>query len=41
MPWFGEGPLTEKDQKFVDLRQSGYKGWIDQDGNAVDGEDDE
>ena len=36
MPWFGEGPLTEKDQKFADLRESGYKGPIDQDGNPVE-----
>ena len=29
-------PETAKDKKFFDLRESGYKGWIDQDGNAVD-----
>lgn len=27
-------PETEKDTRFFDLRESGYKGWIDQDGNA-------
>lgn len=26
-------PETEKDKKFFDLRESGYKGPIDQDGN--------
>lgn len=29
-------PETEKDRKFFDLRESGYTGPIDQDGNAVD-----
>lgn len=28
-------PETAKDKKFFDLRESGYKGQIDQDGNAV------
>jgi hypothetical protein len=28
-------PETEKDARFFDLRESGYRGWIDQDGNAV------
>lgn len=41
MKWFGEGPLAEKDSKFFELRESGYTGWIDQDGNAVDGGDDD
>ena len=26
-------PETEADKKFFDLRESGYTGWIDQDGN--------
>lgn len=38
MKWFGEGPLPEKDAKFFELRESGYTGWIDRDGNAVDDE---
>jgi len=29
-------PETERDKKFFDLREGGYTGWIDQDGNAVD-----
>ena len=29
-------PETAKDKKFFDLRESGYTGWIDQDGNAVE-----
>jgi hypothetical protein len=29
-------PLTEADKRFFALRDSGYKGWIDQDGRAVD-----
>jgi len=36
MPWFGEGPLNENDAKFVDLRESGWKGPVDQDGNKVE-----
>lgn len=28
-------PESAKDKKFFDLRESGYTGWIDQDGNAV------
>ncbi len=28
-------PETEKERKFFDLRESGYKGWIDQDGRAA------
>jgi hypothetical protein len=28
-------PETEKDAKFFDLRESGYTGWIDQDGNKA------
>jgi hypothetical protein len=28
-------PETEADSKFFDLRQSGYKGPIDEDGNKV------
>ncbi|HKS46710.1 MAG TPA: hypothetical protein VJT49_16680 [Amycolatopsis sp.] len=30
--WDGK-PETEKDKRFFDLRESGYKGPIDQDGN--------
>lgn len=29
-------PETKKDKKFFDLRESGYKGPVDQDGNAVE-----
>ncbi len=29
------GPETERDTRFFDLRESGYDGWIDQDGRAV------
>jgi len=36
MPWFGEGPLTEKDSNFVALRESGYTGPVDQGGHAVE-----
>lgn len=32
-------PLTEADRKFLELRDSGYRGPIDQDGNAVDGDE--
>lgn len=32
--WDGE-PETAVDKKFFDLRESGYTGPIDQDGNAV------
>jgi hypothetical protein len=28
-------PETAADTRFFDLRESGYKGWIDQDGHAV------
>jgi hypothetical protein len=31
---FGE-PLDEAGKKFFRLRESGYKGWIDQDGNEA------
>jgi hypothetical protein len=30
-------PETETDKRFHDLRDSGYTGWIDQDGYPVDG----
>jgi hypothetical protein len=36
MHYFGEGPLNEAGQKFTDLRESGYDGPVDQDGNAVE-----
>jgi hypothetical protein len=29
-------PETEKDRKFFDLRESGYTGPVDQDGNKVE-----
>ncbi|MGD9989332.1 hypothetical protein [Pseudonocardia sp.] len=32
--WDGE-PETEKDRKFFDLREFGYKGWIDEDSNKA------
>jgi hypothetical protein len=36
--WDGK-PETDTDRRFFDLRESGYTGWIDQDGYAVsDGE---
>jgi hypothetical protein len=28
-------PETDADRRFFDLRESGYDGWIDQDGHAV------
>lgn len=28
-------PETDADRRFFDLRESGYQGWINQDGNAV------
>jgi hypothetical protein len=28
-------PETDAEQRFSDLRDSGYTGWINQDGNAV------
>lgn len=34
--WDGE-PETERDGRFFNLRESGYRGPIDQDGNAADG----
>lgn len=36
MHWFGEGPVDEASQKLFDLRESGYDGWVDKDGNAVE-----
>jgi hypothetical protein len=30
-------PETDADRRFFDLRESGYTGWIDQDGYATDG----
>lgn len=33
--WDGS-PETERDRRFFDLRESGYRGPIDQDGNAAD-----
>ncbi|HEX5349617.1 MAG TPA: hypothetical protein VFW64_21340 [Pseudonocardiaceae bacterium] len=32
--WDGS-PETPRDSRFFDLRESGYTGWIDQDGYAV------
>jgi len=32
--WDGE-PETERDTRFFDLRESGYTGWINEDGRAV------
>jgi hypothetical protein len=32
---FDKAPETETDRRFFDLRESGYTGPIDQDGNAV------
>lgn len=29
-------PETAADKRFFDARESGYKGWIDQDGHKVD-----
>jgi hypothetical protein len=29
-------PETPADKRFFDLRASGYKGWINQDGHATD-----
>lgn len=29
-------PETKADKKFFDARESGYKGWLDQNGNRVD-----
>lgn len=34
---FDRQPETEADKRFFDLRESGYDGWIDQDGRAADG----
>jgi len=34
---FDGKPETDADRRFFDLRESGYTGWIDQDGHAVDG----
>lgn len=36
MKWFGEGPLTAKDAKFFELRESGYTGPIDHNGQPVE-----
>lgn len=33
--WDGS-PETERDTRFFDLRESGYAGWINQDGNKAD-----
>lgn len=32
-------PETAADKRFFDLRESGYTGWIDQDGNQVEDAD--
>lgn len=34
---FDGQPETDADRRFFDLRDSGYRGWIDQDGHPVDG----
>jgi hypothetical protein len=34
---FDGAPETDADRRFFDLRESGYTGWIDQDGCPVDG----
>lgn len=34
---FDGEPETDADRRFFDLRESGYTGWIDQDGHPVDG----
>lgn len=34
---FDGEPETDADRRFFDLRESGYDGWIDQDGHPVDG----
>jgi hypothetical protein len=34
---FDRAPETESDTRFFDLRESGYDGWIDQDGYATTG----
>lgn len=34
---FDGQPETEADKRFFELRESGYTGWIDQDGYAVSG----
>jgi hypothetical protein len=34
---FDGQPETDPDRRFFDLRESGYTGWIDQDGHPVDG----
>jgi hypothetical protein len=34
---FDGKPETDADRRFFDLRESGYTGWIDQDGYTVDG----
>jgi hypothetical protein len=34
---FDGKPETDADRRFFDLRESGYTGWIDQDGYPVDG----
>lgn len=31
-------PMPAREWRFWTLRESGYKGWIDQDGYAVEGE---
>lgn len=36
---FDGKPETDADRRFFDLRESGYTGWIDQDGNAVPDDD--
>jgi len=33
------GPLTDAQRRFWTARDSGYKGWLDQDGNRVSGPD--
>ena len=33
---FDGKPETAADTRFFDLRESGYKGWVDQDGHATE-----
>lgn len=34
--WDGKTPNTSADKRFYRNRESGYKGWLDQDGHRVD-----
>jgi hypothetical protein len=35
MPWFGEGPETEDEERASSQRKAGYTGWLDGKGHPI------